>query len=88
MTKTKITPRAQHADKTQMFIEATQQALETFEDEIGALSDNINQKANKNFLMSYRDALVPVWNLARFVSIEMVLNSIANQEFTELAVMT
>ena len=37
--------------------------------------------------MSYRDALTPIWNLARFTSIETVLDSIADKEFTELAVM-
>ena len=87
MAKTRITPRAQHADKTQMFIMMVQQAMETFKDEISLLSDNIRQKAYKNFLVSYRDALTPIWNLARFASIETVLNSIVNKEFTEMAVM-
>ena len=85
MAKTKITPRAQYADKTQTFI--VQQAMETFEDEISSLSDNIWQKAYKNFLVSYRDALTPIWNLARFASIETVLYSIAHKEFMEMAVM-
>ena len=87
MAKTRITPRAQHADKTQMFIVMVQQAMETFEDEISSLSDNIQQKAYKNFLVSYRDALTLIWNLARFTSIETVLNSIVDKEFTEMAVM-
>ena len=87
MAKTKITPRAQHADKTQTFIVAVQQAMEIFEDEITLLSDDIRQKAYKNFLMSYTDALTPIWNLARFASIETVLNSIVDKEFTAMAVM-
>ena len=87
MAKTTITPRAQHADKTQTFIMVVQQAMETFEDEISSLSDNIRQKAYKNFLMSYRDALTPIWNLARFTSIETVLDSIVDKEFMEMAVM-
>ena len=37
--------------------------------------------------MSYRDALTPIWNLARFASIETVLNSIVNKEFTPMTVM-
>ena len=87
MAKTKITPRAQHADKTQTFIVVVQQAMETFEDEISLLSNDIRQKAYKNFLVSYRDALTPIWNLARFTSIETVLNSIVDKEFTAMAVM-
>ena len=87
MAKTRITPRAQHADKTQTFIVMIQQAMETFEDEISSLSDNIWQKAYKTFLVSYRDALTLIWNLARFASIETVLNSIVNKEFMEMAVM-
>ena len=69
MAKTKITPTAQHADKTQTFIVAVQQAMETLEDEISLLSNDIRQKAYKNFLVSYRDALTPIWNLERFASI-------------------
>ena len=87
MAKTKITPRAQHADKTQTFIVMVQQAMETFKDEISSLSDDIWQKAYKNFLVSYRDALTPIWNLARFTSIETVLNAIVNKEFMVMAVM-
>ena len=87
IAKTRITPRAHHADKTQMFIVMVQQAMETFEDEISSLSNNIWQKAYKNFLMSYRDALTPICNLARFASIETVLNSIVDKEFMEMAVM-
>ena len=87
MAKTRITPRAQHADKTQTFVLTVQQAMETFKDEISSLSDNIRQKAYKNFLMFYRDALTLIWNLARFASIETVLNSIVDKEFTEMAVM-
>ena len=79
MAKTRITPRAQHADKTQTFIVTVQQAMETFKDEISSLSDNIWHKAYKNFLVSYRDALTMIWNLARFASIETVLNSIVDK---------
>ena len=86
MAKTKIIPRAQHADKTQMFIMAVRQAMENFEDEISSLSNDIWQKAYKNFFVSYRDALTPIWNLARFTSIETELNSIVDKEFTAMAV--
>ena len=86
MAKTKITPRAQHADKTQTFIMTVQQAMETFKDEISSLSDNIWQKAYKNFLVSYRGCFDTDLKL-RFTSIETVLNSIVNIEFMEMAVM-
>ena len=71
MPKTKVTPRAKHPNKTQQFLDATQIALETFEDEISSLA--VQGKAYKNYVRAYREALVPVWNLAQFANIETVL---------------
>ena len=87
MAKVKITPRAQHANKTQTFILAVQQAMDTFDDEISSLTTNIRQRAYKHFLVSYRDALTPIWSLARFASVETILDSVADKEFKEMAVM-
>ena len=73
MAKTKITPCALNVDKTQKFIDDVQQAIEMFEDQIGSMASEIHKKAYKNFLTGYRDAMGPIWNLARFGSVETVL---------------
>ena len=87
MAKTRITPRAQHADKMQTFLNDIANAIEVFEDEIGSMSSAIKQKAYKNFLLSYREALTPIWNLVRFAAVDTILDTIADKEFKELAVM-
>ena len=60
MAKTKITPQAKHPDKTQTFITTVQTAMETFDDEIGSLMQDIHLKAYKNLVRSYRTALTAV----------------------------
>ena len=80
-------PRAKHPDRTQKFIKAIQEALEAFKDEVGSLTEDIRSNAYKNFLEAYRDTFTPVWNLARFANIEIILATIANPQMTELAAM-
>ena len=63
-------------------------AMEMFKDKIGSMSAAIRQKAYKNFLLSYREALTPIWNLVRFATVDTILNTIADKEFKQLAVMT
>ena len=87
MAKTRITPRVQHADKTQTFLNDIVNAIEVFEDEIGSMSSAIKQKSYKNFLLSYREALTPIWNLVQFAAVDTILDTIADKEFKELAVM-
>ena len=87
MVKTRITPRAQQADKTQTFLNDIANTIEVFKDEIGSMSSAIKQKAYKNFLLSYREALTPIWNLVRFADVDTILDTIADKEFKELAVM-
>ena len=60
MVKTKITPRAKHPGKTQQFIDMIQEALDTFEDEISSLTDDICGKVYTKYVETYRDALIPV----------------------------
>ena len=45
MAKTRITPRAQHADKMQTFLNDIANAIEVFEDEIGSMSSATKQKS-------------------------------------------
>ena len=87
MTKTKITPCAKHPGRTQEFIKVVQEALETFEDEISSLTDDICGKAYKKYVKAYRDALVPVWNLARFASVNTMMKMITDKNLTEISVM-
>ena len=76
--KTKITPWAKHPERTEKFLTDVKLALETLEDEVGSLFEQTRSGTYKNFLQSYRDALVPLWNSAHFTSIETVLETVAN----------
>ena len=87
MPKTKVTPHAKHPDRTQQFLDATQTALETFEDEISSLTEEIREKAYRNYVKAYKEALVPVWNLARFANIRTVLETITDKNMNEITTM-
>ena len=87
MPKMKITPQAKYPDRTQKFLTDVKVALETFEDEASSLFEQTRSGAYKNFLQAYHDTLVPLWNLALFASIDTVLETVANPQMTDLAVM-
>ena len=87
MPKTKVTPRAKHLNKTQQFLDATQTTFEIFHDEISSLAEEVRGKAYKNYVRSYREALVPVWNLARFANIETVLKTVTDKKMHEIKTM-
>ena len=87
MPKTKVTPRAKHPNKTQQFLDATQVALETFEDEISSLAEEVREKVYRNYVKAYREALVPIWNLARFADIRTVLETVTDKNMSEITTM-
>ena len=87
MAKTKITPRVKHPGRTQHFIDAIKEALDTFEDEISSLTDDIRGKAYKKYVEAYHDALIPVWNLACFASVYTVIKTITDKDLREITVM-
>ena len=87
MPKTKVTPRARHLDWTQQFLDAIQTAWDTFEDEISSLMEEICSKAYRNYVTAYREALVPIWNLARFTSIRTVMETVADKDMKEITTM-
>ena len=87
MPKMKVTPRAKHPDRTQQFLNATQVVLETFEDEISSLTDEICCKAYRNYIKAYQQALVPIWNLARFANIRTVLETVTDKTMNEIMTM-
>ena len=84
MPKTKVTLQAKHPDRTQQFLDATQIRLETFEDEISSLTEEIREKAYRNYAKAYREALVPVWNLARFADICAVLETVTDKNMNKI----
>ena len=73
MAKTKISSRACHPDRTQMFLTAVAAAEETFDDEITSFDKEVKSRAYKHFLNAYKEALTPVWNLARFADMKIIL---------------
>ena len=87
MPKTKVTPHARHPDQTQQFLDAIQTALDTFKDEISSLMEEIRGRAYRNYVTAYREALVPVWNLARFASIRTVMETVADKDMKEITTM-
>ena len=86
-TKTKVTPRAKHPNITKQFLDATQIALEMFDDEISSFTDEVKEKAYKHYVKAYREALVPVWNLARFANINTVLKTVTDKKMQEIKTM-
>ena len=87
MPKTKVTPRAKHPDRTQQFLDAIQTALDTFKDKISSLTEEFHGKAYRNYVTAYREALVPIWNLAHFASIHTVMETIADKDMKEITIM-
>ena len=87
MPKTKVTARTKHPDRTQQFLDATQIMLETFEDEISLLTEEIREKAYRNYVKAYKEALVPIWNLAHFADIRTVLESVTDKNMNEITTM-
>ena len=87
MPKTKVTQCAKHLDRTQQFLDATQIALETFKDEISSLTEEIRSKAYKNYVKAYQEALVPIWDLARFANIRTVLETVTDKNMNEIMTM-
>ena len=61
--------------------------MDTFEDEISSLMEEIRGKAYRNYITAYRQALIPVWNLAHFANVRTVLETIADKDMNEIMVM-
>ena len=87
MPKAKVILCAKHPDQIQQFLDAIQTTLDTFEDEISLLTEEICGKAYRNYVTAYHDALVPIWNLARFASIHTVMETIADKDMKEIMIM-
>ena len=79
-----LTPKAQHPEHTKTFVSAITDALELFEDHIGSLDEDLRTNAYEILLTLYKDALTPIWNLARSADVEMIFKTITDKELTSL----
>ena len=61
--------------------------METFEDEISSLAEDVREKAYRNYVKAYKEALVPIWNLARFADIQTVLETVTDKNMSEITTM-
>ena len=84
MPTTNLTPKTQHPERTKKFVSSIEEALELFEDHIGSLDETLWTNAYEMLLTSYKEALTPIWNLARFTDVEMIFKTIADKEMTSL----
>ena len=78
MAKTKLTPRATQVDKMKQFILEVDEALEVFEEDLTSLSESTKESAYKNFITSYRAAMIPIWGLSRFANVNTILDTITD----------
>ena len=88
MAKTQVTPRAKHPERTQDFVKAIKEVLDAFEDQVHFPDEEVRSKAYQMLLEAHREALMPVWNLAHFANIDIILNTISDKEMQELSAMT
>ena len=87
MAKTKVTPRVKHPERTQHFITTVKEALDAFEEQISFPDEEVRSGAYQKLLQAYKEALKPVWNLARFADIDIILETISDKEMLELRTM-
>ena len=79
-----LTLKAQHPERTKTFVSAIVDALELFEDHIRSLDEDLRTNAYETLLTSYKDALTPIWHLARSADVETILKMITDKELTSL----
>ena len=88
MAKTRITPHAKYPDQTQQFIKDVHDALDEFEEHVRCPDEEVRENAYRVLLEAYHTALTPIWNLAWFADIEMVLKTVADKQMTKLTIMS
>ena len=87
MAKTKVTPWAKHPERTQHFIATVKEALDAFEEQISLPDKEVRSGAYQKLLQAYKEALEPVWNLAHFADIDIILKTVSDKEMLELRTM-
>ena len=61
--------------------------MDKFEEHVYFPDAEVQENAYCTLLEAYRTALVPIWNLAWFADIEMVLKTVADKQMAELTMM-
>ena len=87
VARMKVTPRAKHPERTQHFITAVKQALDAFEEQISFIDEEVRNGAYQKLLQAYKAALIPVWNLAGFANIDVILETVTDKEMLGLHTM-
>ena len=87
MAKTKVTPRAKHPERTQHFITSLKEALDAFEEQISFPDEEVRSRAYQILVQAYKEALKPVWNLAHFSDVDIILKTISDKEMLALRTM-
>ena len=62
--------------------------MDKFKDHVHFPDAEVRENAYRTLLEAYRTALVPIWNLAWFADIEMVLKTISDKQMPELTMMS
>ena len=88
MAQTKVTPHAKYPDQTQKFVKDVHAALDEFEEHVCFPDEEVRQNAYRVLLEAYRTALTPIWSLAPFADIEMVLKTVPDKQMTALTIMS
>ena len=84
---TPLTSKAQHPERTQQFVSVVAESLESFEDSIGSLDENIKASAYETFITSYKDALSRIWCPAAAADTKLILKTITDKQLVSLTEM-
>ena len=84
---TPLTPKAQHPERTQQFVSVVAESLESFEDSISSLDENIKASAYETFITSYKDALSHIWRPAAAADTKLILKTIKDKQLVSLTEM-
>ena len=87
MSKAKVTQQAKHPERTKLFAATVQEALAAFEEEISLLDEDVRSRAYRKLLEAYKHALEPVWNLAHFADIDIILKTVSDPDMLQLGKM-
>ena len=87
VARTKVTPQAKHPERTQHFITAVKQALDAFKEQISFTEEEVRSGVYQKLLQAYKEALIPVWNLASFADIDVILETVSDKEMLGLHTM-
>ena len=62
--------------------------MDEFEEHVHFPDEEVWENAYHVLLEAYRTALTPIWSLAQFADIEMVLKTVVDKQMTELTIMS